>query len=67
MLAMGFIDCVIEAGLGVYDIEPIVPIIEGAGGCVTDWSGNRKVGAGQTLALGDNRLLEPVLEILSAG
>lgn len=67
MLAMGFIDCVIEAGLGIYDIEPIVPIIEGAGGCVTDWSGNRKQGPGQAVALGDKRLLEPVLEILSAG
>ncbi len=67
MLAMGFIDCVIEAGLGVYDIEPIVPIIEGAGGCVTDWSGNRKQGPGQAVALGDKSLLEPVLEILSGG
>ena len=65
MLAMGFIDCVIEAGLQPYDIEPIAPIIEGAGGCVTDWSGNRKQGGGQAIALGDKRLLEPVLKLLA--
>jgi myo-inositol-1(or 4)-monophosphatase len=65
MLAMGFIDCVIEAGLETYDIEPIVPIIEGAGGAVTDWSGERKKGAGQAVAVGDRRMLEPVLKLLS--
>ena len=66
MLAMGFIDCVIESGLQAYDIEPIVPIIEGAGGCVTDWAGNRKHGGGQVVAVGDERLLDPVLKCLAA-
>ncbi len=65
MLAMGFIDCVIESGLQPYDIEPIVPVIEGAGGCVTDWSGNRKKGGGQAVAVGDKRLLDPVLRRLA--
>jgi len=64
MLAMGFIDCVIETQLHAYDIEPIVPIIEGAGGRVTDWQGNRKTGGGQVLAVGDERLLEQVLKRL---
>jgi myo-inositol-1(or 4)-monophosphatase len=67
MLAMGFIDCVIEAGLQPYDIEPLVPVIEGAGGCVTDWDGNRKQGGGQAVAVGDRRLLEPVLKLLADG
>jgi len=67
MLAMGFIDCVIEAGLQPYDIEPLVPVIEGAGGCVTDWDGNRKQGGGQAVAVGDRRLLEPVLKLLVDG
>lgn len=65
MLAMGFIDCVIEAGLQPYDIEPIIPVIEGAGGCVTDWSGNRKKGGGQAVAVGDKRLLKPILRHLA--
>ena len=39
MLASGFIDIVIEAGLDPYDYCPIVPIIEGAGGVITDLEG----------------------------
>lgn len=67
MLAMGFVDCVIETGLQAYDIEPIVPVIEGAGGCVTDWSGNPVKGGGQVVAIGDKRLLDPVLRRLETG
>jgi inositol-phosphate phosphatase / L-galactose 1-phosphate phosphatase / histidinol-phosphatase len=41
MLASGRVDAVIEAGLKPYDFLPIVPIVNGAGGIMTDWSGNR--------------------------
>jgi histidinol phosphatase-like enzyme (inositol monophosphatase family) len=40
MLAAGKIDAVIEAGLKPYDYLPIVPIVTGAGGVMTDWNGN---------------------------
>ena len=40
MLASGHIDIVCEAGLSAYDVMALVPIIEGAGGVVTDWAGN---------------------------
>lgn len=65
MVAGGFIDCVAEAGLGPYDIEPLVPIIEGAGGIVTDWDGKPKRGGGQSLALGDPALLDEALRLLA--
>jgi histidinol phosphatase-like enzyme (inositol monophosphatase family) len=39
MLAKGHLDIVVEAGLKPYDIAPLIPIIEGAGGCITDWEG----------------------------
>jgi inositol-phosphate phosphatase/L-galactose 1-phosphate phosphatase/histidinol-phosphatase len=39
MLASGHIDVVVEAQLEPYDILALVPIIEGAGGVVTDWQG----------------------------
>ena len=29
----------IDTGLQTYDIAALVPIITGAGGCVTSWSG----------------------------
>jgi histidinol-phosphatase len=39
MLAAGHVDLVVEAGLNRYDIAALIPIVEGAGGVVTDWSG----------------------------
>ncbi|MBO1545299.1 hypothetical protein H7D62_016690, partial [Brucella melitensis] len=42
MLAGGFVDIVVEAGLQTYDIAALIPIIEQAGGVVT-----RRFPAGQ--------------------
>jgi inositol-phosphate phosphatase/L-galactose 1-phosphate phosphatase/histidinol-phosphatase len=39
LLASGHVDLVIEAGLAPYDYLALVPVIEGAGGVVTDWDG----------------------------
>jgi|SRR5690554_1206543 len=39
LLASGHIDIVIESELQPYDYMALIPIIEGAGGCITDWSG----------------------------
>lgn len=39
LLAAGGVDLVVESGLAIYDILPLVPIIEGAGGVITDWQG----------------------------
>jgi inositol-phosphate phosphatase/L-galactose 1-phosphate phosphatase/histidinol-phosphatase len=38
-LASGFIDLVVEGGLKPYDYCALVPVIEGAGGVITDWQG----------------------------
>lgn len=39
LLASGRTDVAIDTGFGVYDFAPYVPIIEGAGGRITDWQG----------------------------
>jgi histidinol phosphatase-like enzyme (inositol monophosphatase family) len=39
LLARGMRDIVVDAGLKPYDILALVPIIEGAGGIITDWQG----------------------------
>lgn len=39
LLAAGFIDLVTEAGLKIYDFMALIPVIEGAGGMITDWNG----------------------------
>ena len=41
LLALGTVDVVVEANLYDYDIVPQVAIIEGAGGVVSDWDGNK--------------------------
>lgn len=39
LLASGFVDVVTEASLKIYDFMALVPVIEGAGGIMTDWDG----------------------------
>jgi myo-inositol-1(or 4)-monophosphatase len=45
MVAAGHVDAVIEASLQPYDYLAIAPVVEAAGGRVTDWRGNT-VGVG---------------------
>ena len=39
-LASGGIDIVVEAMLQPYDLAALVPVVQGAGGVMTDWRGN---------------------------
>ena len=39
LLASGHVDLVVEAGLQPYDYMALIPVIEGAGGVITDWAG----------------------------
>ena len=66
MLAAGHIDLVVEAGLKPYDIVAIIPIVEGAGGIVTSWSGGDAAGGGTVIAAGDRRAHEEALAILNS-
>jgi len=62
MVAMGKMDMVIEAGLKSWDIEAAIPLLEGAGGLVTNWRGE-PVGSngGQIVISGDRRPLDEAL------
>jgi len=64
MLAAGHVDCVIEAGLKTYDIAPLVPIIEGASGIVTDWDGASATRGGDIVASCNRKIHEEVLTLL---
>ena len=65
MVAMGLIDCVVEASLKPCDIDPIIPIIESAGGVITDWQGGSATGKDAVVAAGDRRVLDDVLALLN--
>jgi len=64
MLAAGHVDLVVEAGLHVHDIVPLIPIIEGAGGVVSSWDGGSPLGGGRILAAADRRLQEEAIALL---
>lgn len=68
MLASGHVDLVVEAGLKDYDFAALVPVIEGAGGVVTDWQGRpmRPGADGRIVAAGDARLHRAALAVLAA-
>jgi myo-inositol-1(or 4)-monophosphatase len=65
-LAMGLTDIVIETGLQAYDVQALIPLIEGAGGAITDWSGGPCQEGGDVLACGDRALHARLIERLAA-
>ena len=66
LVAMGFVDLVVETDLKRWDIAAIIPIIEGAGGVVTDWNGEPMGDGGNTIAAGDARVHAEALKLLRA-
>ena len=61
MLAAGRIDLVAESALKVWDWSALAPVIEAAGGAVSNWRGAEPDGGGQILAVGDMRLKDQAL------
>ncbi len=58
LLALGHIDLVAECDMKLWDYAALVPVIEGAGGRITDWSGQALVPGsdGTVLAAGSGAL-----------
>lgn len=67
LLSCGWVDVVCEDTLQPYDYAAMLPIIEGAGGVITDWHGNalNTASEGHVIAVGDPRLHEKALAALS--
>ncbi|MCY1332250.1 Histidinol-phosphatase [compost metagenome] len=65
MVAAGQVDAVVEAGLQPYDVQALIPIIEGAGGIVTSWTGGDPQHGGAVVACGDARVHEEILRLLN--
>jgi len=64
MLASGFVDIAMDAGLETYDVAALVPLIEGAGGIVTTWQGNEALGGGDIIAAASPALHSAALAII---
>lgn len=65
MVALGYGDLVIESALKPVDIAPLIPVIEGAGGIVTNWTGGSAFDGGQVIASGNARLHDEALRVLA--
>ena len=65
LLAAGQIDLVVESGLAPYDIQALIPIVQAAGGLVTDWQGGDAQHGGQVIAASTPTLHEAALSVLN--
>ncbi len=67
LLTNGTVDLVVESTMQPYDYTALVPIIEGAGGVITDWSGNplTLTSDGRVVAAGDARMHQAAMDVLA--
>jgi myo-inositol-1(or 4)-monophosphatase/inositol-phosphate phosphatase/L-galactose 1-phosphate phosphatase/histidinol-phosphatase len=65
---MGFADLIVEADLDAHDFMALVPVVEGAGGVMTDWQGRplNVASDGRVVAAGDPRVHERALKLLAS-
>ena len=69
LLAAGYTDLVIESGLRPWDVAALVPVVENAGGIVTDWPGNALGTDASHFAIvapGDVRAHKEAIKLLNA-
>lgn len=66
MLAAGFVDLVIEAGLKPHDVAALIPIVTGAGGVMSAWDGGSAAQGGAVIAAGDKRTHAKAMALLAA-
>jgi inositol-phosphate phosphatase/L-galactose 1-phosphate phosphatase/histidinol-phosphatase len=67
LLASGHVDLVVENELKLYDFAALAPVIQGAGGTITDWRGQPLDihSDGSVVAAGDSAAHRAALDVLS--
>ena len=67
LLASGFVDLVVEADMATYDYLALAPVVEGAGGIMTDWQGQRLTlnSGDKVIAAGDPKVHQAALAALA--
>ena len=67
LLASGQIDLIVEGSLHYYDIMALIPVVEGAGGIITDWQGQplEKDWDGLVVAAATKELHQAALNMLA--
>jgi myo-inositol-1(or 4)-monophosphatase len=65
VLAMGFIDLIVEGAFRRWDVAALIPIVEGAGGIITNWRGEPWRDGDALIASGDRRVHEQAIRLLA--
>jgi len=65
LLATGGADVMLDPKMNIWDVAPLVPIIEGAGGKITDWYGNNPID-GRGVVASNGVLHDKVLALLNS-
>ena len=63
-LAEGKVDVVIQCGNKIWDIHPLIPIIEAAGGIVSTWKNTNAAKGGNIVASANTGIQNKILKIL---
>ncbi|WP_169567267.1 histidinol-phosphatase [Sneathiella limimaris] len=68
LLSQGFVDIVADADMKPFDYCALVPVVENAGGQISDWDGNplTLTNPGYVLATGNSALHEATLDVLKS-
>jgi histidinol phosphatase-like enzyme (inositol monophosphatase family) len=64
LLASGWADVMLDAIMNPWDIAALVPVVRGAGGVITDWSGGAPYPAESTIGCATPQLHEQVMAAL---
>jgi myo-inositol-1(or 4)-monophosphatase len=65
VLAAGQTDIAMDAHMETYDIAPLIPIIEGAGGVVSTWTSGDPTSGGNVVAASSRILLDEALAVIA--
>jgi myo-inositol-1(or 4)-monophosphatase len=63
-LAEGRIDVVIQCSNKIWDIHPVIPIIEAAGGMISTWNNENAIKAGNILVSSNKNIHKKMLKLL---
>lgn len=64
LLASGFADIMLDPTMNPWDLLALIPVIQGAGGTITDWQGNDAVNGGSIVAAAPE-IHEAVIKLLN--
>jgi len=65
LLAMGFVDVIVEGPLARWDVAALIPLVEGADGIISNWQGKPWRDGDALLASGDAHLHAQTVKLLA--